>query len=518
MITFKACIVKKDMRKDGTWPVLIRMTYKRQSRMIRTTMSVSSEDLTASGNIRNHSIIDECDKIIHQYRKRISELNLEFCDMEIDDIRRRITIKDPGENIDFIAFGKTWIEEYCNPKSRQNYSVALRSFEKFLGSPSLSCNQMSKQLMQRYETWLGEQGVEGTHYCIAVKRMFNEARCAYNDNADGKIYIQRTLEFYFPKRYHKQIEKRALTIDQIRAIAAIPDEERVNSQRNMARDAFLISFMTMGTNAIDLLDCVYDEDGNITYERSKMRDRCEDGARIVITPHPLLRPYLEKYASKETGEKRRVFNFRSRYSTSHVFNDKLNKGIKEVGKYIGIPDLTFYAARHSMATIALNDAAVDKLTVHEMLNHQVPIYRITDMYIKKDFRNINEASFKVIDLVLGPILRKKAGDVDCLLTDTLECTEHEDRIKFKYYIIPQDIHADRTWNVIIRVMLGREYKEIGTSVRVSQRDLNSDYNIISPTVIERCNGLVESCRRKVSDLNEGTMPIHMADVVSRLAR
>lgn len=47
---------------------------------------------------------------------------------------------------------------------------------------------------------------------------------------------------------------------------------------------------------------------------------------------------------------------------------------------------------------------------------------------------------------------------------------------------------------------------------------NSDYNIISPTVIERCNGLVESCRRKVSDLNEGTMPIHMTDVVSRLSR
>ena len=304
----------------------------------------------------------------------------------------------------------------------------------------------------------------------------------------------------------------------MRAIAAIPDEERVNSQRNMARDAFLISFMTMGTNAIDLLDCVYDEDGIITYERAKMRDRCEDGARIVIKPHPLLKPYLERYASKETGEKRRVFNFHSRYSTSLVFNNKLNMGIKEVGKCIGIPDLTFYAARHSMATIALNDAAVDKLTVHEMLNHQVPIYRITDMYIKKDFRNINEASFKVIDLVLGPVLRKKAGDVDSLLTDSLDGTGHEDRIKFKYYIIPQDIHADRTWNVIIRVMLGREYKEIGTSVRVSQRDLNSDYNIISPTVIERCNGLVESCRRKVSDLNEGTMPIHMADVVSRLAR
>jgi len=516
MITFKACIVKKDMRKDGTWPVLIRMTYKRQSRMIRTTMSVSSEDMTASGNFRNQKIIDECDKLIHTYRKRIAELKLEFNDMEIEDIRRRITIKDPGDNIDFIAFCKTWIEEFCNPKSRNNYGVALRSFEKFIGSPSYSCNQISKELMQRYEIWLNEHGVEGTHYCIAIKKMFNEARYTYNDNADGKVYITRSLEFYFPKRYNKPIEKRALTIDQIRAIAAIPDEERANSQRNMARDAFLISFMMMGTNAVDLIDCVYDEDGNITYERAKMRDRCEDRARIVIKPHPLLRPYLEKYASNERGNSRRVFNFHSRYSTSHCFNCKLAIGMKEIGNCIGIPDLTFYAARHSMATIALNDAAVDKYTVHEMLNHQVPIYRITDMYIKKDFRNINDASFKLIDLVLGPVLRKKCGDADCLLTDGMDSTKHEDRIKFKYYVIPQDIHADRTWNVVIRVMLGREYKEIGTSVRVSQRDLNADYNIISPTVIERCNGLVESCRRKVEDLNDGTMPIRIADVMGRL--
>ena len=516
MVTFKACIVRKDMRKDGTWPVLIRMTYKRQSRMIRTTMSVSEDDLTASDSFRNQKVRDECDRLIHTYRKRIAGLQLEFNDMEIDDIRRRITIKDPGENIDFIAFCKTWLEEYCSPKCRNNYASALRSFEKFIGSPSFSCNQMSKQVMQRYEKWLGEHGVEGTHYCVAVKKMFNEARCTYNDNPEGKAYIRRSLEFYFPKRYQKQVEKRALTIDQIRAIAAVPDEERVNSQRNMARDAFLISFMMMGTNAIDLMDCVYDGDGNITYERAKMRERCEDRARIVIFPHPLLKPYLEKYASDETGDSPRVFNFHERFSTSQVFNDKLNKGIKEVGRYVGIPDLTFYAARHSMATIALNDAAVDKYTVHEMLNHQVPIYRITDMYIKKDFRSINDASFKLIDLVLGPVMRKKTGDVDFLFTDAQEGAEHEDRIKFKYYVIPQDIHADRTWNVVIRVMLGREYKEIGTSVRVSQRDLNSDYNIISPTVIERCNGLVESCRRKVLDLNEGTMPIHIADVVSRL--
>ena len=41
MVTLKACIIMKDMRKDGTWRVVIRLTYKRKSRMIPTSMYVS---------------------------------------------------------------------------------------------------------------------------------------------------------------------------------------------------------------------------------------------------------------------------------------------------------------------------------------------------------------------------------------------------------------------------------------------------------------------------------------------
>ena len=481
MVTLKACIIMKDMRKDGTWRVVIRLTYKRKSRMIPTSMYVSREDITASGNIKNQQVIDECERIIRTYQKRIRELELEANDIPIDVIRRRITIKDPGENIDFIAFCREWIEQECNPKSRPAYTCALNSFLKFLEGMSLSCNHMSRRLMLQYEQWLTERNVESTHYCVAIKHMFCQAR-----------------------------------VDQIRAIAQIPDEGTHNSIRDLARDVFLISFMMMGTNAVDLWGCEYDKDGNITYERAKMRDRCSDGARIVIKPHPLLRPFLKKYANLTDKNPKLVFRFRRRYTSMQSFNDMLNKGLKEVGEIIGVPGLTFYAARHSMATIALNDAGIDKLTVHEMLNHQVPIFRITDMYIQKDFSNINEASFRLIDLVLSDVLKEKPKGGDCLFVDGLSDISKEERIKFRYYVIPQDIHEDRSWNVVIRVMLGNEYREIGTSVKVSQRDLNADYNIINPIIIRRCNGLLDSCRTKVRSLNESSAPVSMGDVIERL--
>ena len=62
-------------------------------------------------------------------------------------------------------------------------------------------------------------------------------------------------------------------------------------------------------------------------------------------------------------------------------------------------DLEYYAARHSWATIALNDAGVDKYTVHSALNHVDESMRVTDMYIRKSWDPIDKANRKVLDLL-----------------------------------------------------------------------------------------------------------------------
>ena len=77
----------------------------------------------------------------------------------------------------------------------------------------------------------------------------------------------------------------------------------------------------------------------------------------------------------------------------------INEGLKEIGKEIGVEGLTFYAARHSWATIARSSAVgIDKATVHEALNHVDKEMRITDIYIDKDWTVIWDANKKVLDL------------------------------------------------------------------------------------------------------------------------
>ena len=99
----------------------------------------------------------------------------------------------------------------------------------------------------------------------------------------------------------------------------------------------------------------------------------------------------------KTGK--RVFRFYQMYADQSTFNAALNKGLKTVGEKVGIPDLKFYAARHSWATIARNDLKTDKSTIDEALNHIDKRLSVTDLYIKKDFSIINEVNKSVLDYV-----------------------------------------------------------------------------------------------------------------------
>ena len=82
------------------------------------------------------------------------------------------------------------------------------------------------------------------------------------------------------------------------------------------------------------------------------------------------------------------------------FYDSVITGLRRLKKRLGWDVLQFYQFRHSWASIARNELGIDKATVDEGLNH-VGDNRIADIYIKKDYRHINEANRKVIEYLFG---------------------------------------------------------------------------------------------------------------------
>jgi hypothetical protein len=397
MATFKAMIKKGNKKADGTWNVVIRFTHKTKVRFIPTTIYITKKDITASFKIKNANILDRCNDIIKEYRNRLSELSLEFNDIDIDTIVSYIRQKKENKGVSFTDFAAKWIEG-STIKGIKNYKTALNALCSFVGRDNILCEEINVKTMKAFEDALKDRPRAQSLYPNCIKAIFNAAKEYYNDEDNDIIRIKHSLDKYKPVDQNIA-EKRALDVKTIRRIFALPyDNIRVkgkSSRHDLALDCFRLSFCLMGMNSADLYYANRLEDNTIIYDRMKTKDRRRDKAEIQVKITDYIKPLVEKYKGKE-----RVFNFYERFTTMESFNRAINIGLKEVGKELGIDKLQFYAARHSMATIAVNDVRLSKYVVNDMLNHTDQSLRITELYIKKDFNTINEANVKLLDYVL----------------------------------------------------------------------------------------------------------------------
>lgn len=398
MATLKALIKKDKLRSDKTWNVLIRLTHERKIRYISTTMYVSKKDITSGFKIKNQQIIDKCEELIKVYREKINKLNLELNSMAIDDIVDYLkTSKDNKEGIDFVSFSHKWCASHTEIKGIKNYTTAINSFCTFFGRESILCSEVTVQKLREFEMSLAEKKRAQSLYPSAIVRLFMEAREYYNDEDNDIIRIKQSLSKFKPKQQNVA-EKRALSEEIVKAIFKLPylniKIRGFQCRRDLAKDCFMLSFCLMGMNSADLYNATEFDGEYITYYRTKTKDRRSDGAKMIIRVHPIIKELLEKYKGKE-----RVFNFHERFSSMSDLNRSINIGLKEIGKEIGVDNLQFYAARHSMATIAINKVGISKYIVNEMLCHTDQSMRITDLYIQKDFTPINEANFRLLNYI-----------------------------------------------------------------------------------------------------------------------
>ena len=130
IVTFKPIVINK--RKDGTWPVKIRVTFKGVSRRLPTTLSATSADLTRGGRIKSADLLNKAEAIVRQMREaaaKISPFDLE--DWDVDRVVR--FIKDDirgGDNfrLDFFAFADGFTATK-GEGTRRDYATAVNALE-----------------------------------------------------------------------------------------------------------------------------------------------------------------------------------------------------------------------------------------------------------------------------------------------------------------------------------------------------------------------------------------------------
>lgn len=418
MATFKATIFKDRQRSDKTWNVVIRFTHNRKVRYIPTTMYLTKKDITASFKIKNAETLDRCNDLIKAYRERVNELNLELNDIDIDTIVSYIKQKKDKKGISFTDFAHRWMAKHTEIKGMKNYKTSLNAFCAFMGRDNVLCDEVTVKTMKAFEGALKDRPRAQSLYPNCIVRIFNDARDYYNDEDNDIIRIKHSMRKYKPVQQNVA-EKRALDVETIRKIFALPyDNIKIkgkSSRHDLALDCFRLSFCLMGMNSADLFNATDFDGKTIVYNRTKTKDRRTDKAEIHVDVQPCIMPLVEKYRGED-----HVFNFCDRFSSLESFNRAINLGLKDVGREIGVEHLQFYAARHSLATIAANAVGIPIYTVNAMLNHTDTKMRITELYIKKDFKAINVANSDVLNFVLGQTEGRVRADLPTLQVDNTQ--------------------------------------------------------------------------------------------------
>lgn len=387
--------MKKSKNYDGTWNVFIRFSHNKKHCFIPTTISVTQENINSKYEITELNIQRKCNRIIETYRKAVANLHLDSCSIPIDRIVEYLQNNQSEENIDFVAFANKWCQEHSYIKGIKNYKTSIQALCRFYGKSEIMINEITRKNLKRFEESLREKPRAQTLYTFSIKRLFQAAVDYYNDE-DYNIYIIRDrLAKYIPPR-QRTTKKRTLSKDDVRAIFSVPydnlSSHGYSSRHDLAKDCFMLSFCLLGMNSADMYSAKKYDGKYITYERVKTRDRRFDRAEIKVKVPDVISHLIEKYKGTNT-----VFNFSERYGSMANFNRAINLGLKSIGEELGIPNLQFYSARHSMASISFNKVGIDKYTINDMLNHIDSEMKITDIYIEKDYNRINDANLKLMN-------------------------------------------------------------------------------------------------------------------------
>lgn len=405
MATFKAEVLSHHKKMDGTYNVKIRVTHNRRKKYLATPYYVSKDDLTRSLKIKNQRIIDATDDIIRKYRERCNSKGYILKNISVDELVDYILSPDEENfKLNIFQYARDHVKMLENDGRKETangYRSAINSLERFIGSDQLDINMIDVKLINSWIDFIkkdAKKGFSGNKvqflYPFCLRYIYNKAKKEFNDEDRQIIRIPYSPFDKVELKYYNSIRQRGLSAeDTARLFSYIPDDKN----EIFSLDMFKLSFFLIGMNAIDLYKCTDFRDGRITYMRSKTRTKRNDMAEISVKIESEMEDLFNRYKDP-TGE--RVFRFHLDFSNPETFRNRIYYGIVKLRKSLGIESLDFYTARHTWATIASNEAGVDKFTVHEALNHSIKSMQITDVYIRKSYKKIDEANRKVIDYLL----------------------------------------------------------------------------------------------------------------------
>ena len=417
MINFKQLVFAHHKRKDGTYPVKIRVNFHGKSKYLPTTLVCQPSDLTRSLKIKNADIIARCNQLTDRLRREAASLTpYDLEGRDVDWVVRTLTERMRAQDfrLDFFRWADTFLRSKTSG-NRAKYETALNAFARYLGRREIDINEITHAMLVQFadaadsgcklaysrrkgiiQTDKPRTGKISPHYLAHLSHIYDGAKDRYNDEDGGAVVIPRSpfrkLDMTPPKPTTGQ---KPLDVEVIQSMIDTP----LGHPCRAALDVFLASLLLMGANAADLWDAPPQTGQKWVYFRTKTRNRRADHSRIECAILPELRPILGRLGAGQSGAWWLPV-FHAMGSTASIAGQTVNRRLKDWAEGCGKNPFTLYAARHSFATLARR-CGVEKATVEDALGH-VGEFKMADIYAERDWGLAEDALRKVAALFRWP--------------------------------------------------------------------------------------------------------------------
>lgn len=368
---------KRRELKDGTYPVKLRVTYDRKSKLYKTEFSISEDDFIKVMGKSPRGDYKDIRLELNDIEVQAGEVLDKLSAFSFDDFEKKYLNRntDVSNIFELFKIKMSELENEDRLGTLNTYQYALKSFKEFFPSKRLETSEITIKFLNAYEKWMLNRGRSLTSIGIYLRCL----RAIYNISIEQNQLTG--LSSPFGKKKYQIPEprniKKALNIGEIKLLYNY--KAQGGSPEQMYKDLWFFSYLCNGMNMKDI--CLLQHkniDGNhIYFFREKTINSNRDSKPIDVIIIDEIREILNRWASKGDSQEDFIFPFitnemdaRKVIATVKQVTKMTNKYIRHIASEVGIEkNISTYWARHSYATV-LKRSNVGMAFISEQLGHK----------------------------------------------------------------------------------------------------------------------------------------------------
>ncbi len=371
--------------KNGQHPIIIQIIKDRKIKKISIGYSAKKDewDFTENKPSKKHPLRKELETVINMkmaiLSKQVLALELQSDDYSAETVVKRVQRKKASTSI--IGFFDEVIVDLRKNNRIGNadiYQTCKNVINTFINGKDLAFIDVDYVFLNKLENSWKQKGWKESSistYMRTLRALFNKA--IKEEVIEPSVYPFKTYKI---SSLNTITQKRALNRAQISAIEQLKLSKE--SYLLFAKNIFLFSYYTMGTNFVDIAELTKKNIVNdqLQYTRAKTH-------KSYNTPiHPKAKIILNYYISIQTDKYIFPIYTEKIHKTAqqkanrlHKVLQNVNKNLKEIAVKCNISEnLTTYVARHSSATI-LKREGISTSKIKDLLGHETE--EITQVYL-----------------------------------------------------------------------------------------------------------------------------------------